>query len=223
MEKRQQNNRSKGRTLFHQVRKVTGTHPAAFVGILAAFAAALWMEKAADQEHKVQQEIASQVVRFHVKANSDTIRDQQIKLEVRDALLSQINHLLEESGCSSKTASEKLLEEELCQLQETANQAAAAAGSSDPIQVTLGKSYFPEKTYGDYTLPAGTYDALQVTIGEGKGHNWWCMLYPSLCFSDALHPVLEEEGEEQLKTVLSDDAYDYILKNAKITFGFYWF
>ncbi|MDD7739854.1 MAG: stage II sporulation protein R [Fusicatenibacter sp.] len=223
MEENERKKQTQRRDCFFRVGAMICAHPAALIGICAVAAVVFWMGKFAVREHKIQQEIASEVVRFRVKANSDTIRDQKIKLQVRDALLAQINDLLEVSGCESKEASEKLLEGQLSELQQTAVRTVTAAGSSDPVLVTFGKSYFPEKNYGDCTLPAGIYDALQVTIGEGLGHNWWCMLYPSLCFADAFHPVLEEEGEAQLKLVLSEESYDYILRNAEITFGFYWF
>ena len=105
-----------------------------------------------------------------------------------------------------------------------------AGGSTDDITVTYGKASFEEKETGNYILPAGTYDALQINIGRAKGHNWWCMLYPSICFSDALRPV-NEDGESAekveksripLQNLLSDAAYREILKSDRISFRFFW-
>lgn len=182
--------------------------------VMFCFMAALHKE-----EVKIQQEIASQVVRFHVKANSDTKEDQENKLAVRDALLDEMEHLLEgkeESGEVSETIREQLPGLEAC-----ARETLALRGCDQEVAVTLGESWFPQKTYGAYTFPSGTYEALKVTIGEGSGHNWWCMLYPSLCFPDALHPVPDEQGEAELKGILSDEAYDTILRHGKVRFSFF--
>lgn len=190
-------------------------------GLLAGLAAACLVAFGTSKEREIQREIASEVVRFHVKANSDTVYDQQVKRKVRDGLLETVSVLLKKSESRSKT--EEILKEHLPELTDRAEEILRDAGSTDCVQVELASSYFPEKTYGEYTLPAGNYQALQVKIGEARGHNWWCMLYPALCFTDSMHPVLEEEGKEQLKNVLSDEAYTAILKNEKITFRFYWF
>ena len=82
------------------------------------------------------------------------------------------------------------------------------------------EEWFPEKTYGTCTFPEGIYDALRVDIGQAKGHNWWCVLYPSLCFADALEPSMTEEGEEKLQQVLDEDAYDLLLHPQKLKIRF---
>ena len=90
----------------------------------------------------------------------------------------------------------------------------------EPVTVTLQKEWFPEKTYGTCTFPEGIYDALRVDIGQAKGHNWWCVLYPSLCFADALEPSMTEEGEGKLQQVLDEDAYDLLLHPQKLKIRF---
>ena len=97
------------------------------------------------------------------------------------------------------------------------------AGSSVPVNVELTREDFPVRTYSRYRFPAGEYETLQVTLGSGEGHNWWCLIFPSLCFQDSLHPVLSEDGERKLKYVLSDETYDRILQKEKVSIGFLWF
>ena len=161
------------------------------------------------RESRLQQEVAAKIVRFHVRANSDCASDQQIKLQVRDAVAEELQTILH--GAETKAETEEILR-------------------TDDITVTYGKASFEEKETGSYILPAGTYDALQINIGRAKGHNWWCMLYPSICFSDALRPV-NEDGESAekveksripLQNLLSDAAYREILKSDRISFRFFW-
>lgn len=124
----------------------------------------------------IQRGIADGVVRFHVLANSDTAADQNLKLDVRDAVLASFGEKLE--GCSSKGESMVLLaayKEEICQ---TAAAEIARQGYDYPVSVSLVREDFPEKTYGNLVFPAGVYDAVRIEIGEAKGHNWWCVLYP---------------------------------------------
>lgn len=177
------------------------------------------------RESHLQQEVAAGIVRFHIKANSDRIGDQQIKLQVRDAVSEELKTIL--TGAETKAETEEILRQNEPAIRAAAVQTLRANGSIDDVTVTYGKSYFEEKETGSYRLPAGSYDALQINIGRAKGHNWWCMLYPSLCFSDALRPVNadgeEAAGVEQsgipLQDLLSDAAYREILKSDRISFG----
>lgn len=175
------------------------------------------------EEEELQREIASKVVRFHVEANSDRKQDQEDKLAVRDALLGEMERLLDD--CSDrepgKEMTEQVLRASLPELEQCAENVLRERGCSLPVEVSFGDSWFPQKTYGSYTFPPGEYEALKVTIGEGEGHNWWCMLYPSLCFPDAMHAVPDAEGERELKSVLSDEAYDSILRRGELRFSFF--
>lgn len=182
--------------------------------------AALWSGHVEGRTAAIQQEIAGQVVRFHVLADSDRIEDQEIKFLVKERLLEKIEILLEEAD--SLEGTKEILKQNTKYLQKEAKSCLAEAGSTDDVTVSYETDYFPVKSYGDYTFPAGEYEALRVKIGRARGQNWWCMLYPSLCFEDALHPVLEEK-ENDLRHVLSDDAYDEIWKKEKIHFTFRWF
>jgi len=161
------------------------------------------------RESRLQQEVAAKIVRFHVRANSDCASDQQIKLQVRDAVAEELQTILH--GAETKAETEEILRENEPSIRAAALQTLRAGGSTDDITVTYGKASFEEKE-------------------TGKGHNWWCMLYPSICFSDALRPV-NEDGESAekveksripLQNLLSDAAYREILKSDRISFRFFW-
>lgn len=162
----------------------------------------------------LQQQIATQVLRFHIRANSDTVADQQKKLRIKQSLLEWLTPILSENTSKSETI--QCIRKNLPDIRKEATRMAAP----EPVTVTLQKEWFPEKTYGTCTFPEGIYDALRVDIGQAKGHNWWCVLYPSLCFADALEPSMAEEGEEKLQQVLDEDAYDLLLHPQKLKIRF---
>ena len=162
----------------------------------------------------LQQQIATQVLRFHIRANSDTVADQQKKLRIKQSLLEWLTPILSENTSKSETI--QCIRKNLPDIRKEATRMAAP----EPVTVTLQKEWFPEKTYGTCTFPEGIYDALRVDIGQAKGHNWWCVLYPSLCFADALEPSMTEEGEEKLQQVLDEDAYDLLLRPQKLKIRF---
>ncbi len=162
----------------------------------------------------LQQQIATQVLRFHIRANSDTVADQQKKLRIKQSLLEWLTPILSENTSKSETI--QCIRKNLPDIRKEATRMAAP----EPVTVTLQKEWFPEKTYGTCTFPEGIYDALRVDIGQAKGHNWWCVLYPSLCLADALEPSMTEEGEEKLQQVLDEDAYDLLLHPQKLKIRF---
>ena len=162
----------------------------------------------------LQQQIATQVLRFHIRANSDTVADQQKKLRIKQSLLEWLTPILSENTSKSETI--QCIRKNLPDIRKEATRMAAP----ESVTVTLQKEWFPEKTYGTCTFPGGIYDALRVDIGQAKGHNWWCVLYPSLCFADALEPSMTEEGEEKLQQVLDEDAYDLLLHPQKLKIRF---
>ncbi|MCI8622087.1 MAG: stage II sporulation protein R [Provencibacterium sp.] len=129
------------------------------------------------------------VLRLHILANSDQPFDQQIKLEVRDAILEEFGEEL--ASVSEKEGAEALSSELLPQMEETARRVVRANGYSYPVQARIVRMYFETRTYGRITMPAGMYDAVRITIGEAQGHNWWCVLYPPVCVYSASAPVQE--------------------------------
>lgn len=125
-----------------------------------------------------QQKLAEKMIRLHVVAASDQEIDQEIKLLVRDVVLQETSHLLE-----GETDPRAALAQGLSSIETVANQCLQSLGCRETAKVTLQKELFPTREYDSFTLPAGTYTALRVTIGTGQGHNWWCVVFPSLCLS----------------------------------------
>lgn len=153
----------------------------------------------------IQRGIADGVVRFHVLANSDTTADQNLKLDVRDAVLASFGEKLE--GCSSKGESMALLAASKEEIRQTAAAEIARQGYDYPVSVSLVREDFPEKTYGNLVFPAGVYDAVRIEIGKAKGHNWWCVLYPQMCYVDAAWGEPTAEGRERLQKNLTPEEY----------------
>lgn len=169
---------------------------------------------------KLQQGIADKVLRFHVLANSDSEKDQQLKLKVRDAIGAEMSELLKDT--KSRQESEKVIRAQLGAIEEIAETVLTEEGCDYEVETFLDEVDFPVKTYGSYTFPAGRYEALEVVIGEGKGHNWWCVMYPNMCFSGSLYEVVDEESEKQLRQVLTPEEYEKVLTtgNYKIQFKY---
>lgn len=125
--------------------------------------------------------LGNELIRLHVVAESDSERDQAVKLQVRDAILS---HLEEAKAHMPDVESAKVyLQNNLRQLEEISNKVLVAAGSTAKAAVTLAREAFPTREYDTFSLPAGVYESLRVTIGEGEGQNWWCVVFPRLCVS----------------------------------------
>ena len=154
---------------------------------------------------ELQEGIAQKVLRFHVLANSDSDEDQELKLAVRDAVGAQMAELLAEA--ESLEACEELVEEHLEEIEQTTEAVLAEEGCDYTVHASLGETDFPVKTYGSYTFPAGTYEALNVVIGEGAGHNWWCVMYPNMCFAGSVYEVVDEEAGEALRETLTEEEY----------------
>ncbi len=155
--------------------------------------------------------IADQVLRFHVVANSDSEADQALKLEVRDALIAY----MAENGEAFDSADEAaaFAASHCNELTEVAADVIRQAGQDYPVTTSVAWCSFPDKTYGDLTFPAGSYRALQVKIGEADGQNWWCVLYPLLCFTEEGTASVPEQSQEQLREALGEEDYE-VLENS---------
>ena len=158
----------------------------------------------------VSSDIENSVFRLHVIANSDTKEDQDLKYKVRDNLIKYMNSL-----CKDVTSKEeaikisKLHEEDFLNI---ANNTIKENGYSYPVTIEFGNFSFPTKNYGDISLPAGYYDALRVKIGEAKGQNWWCVMFPPLCFVNVSSGIVPEESKELIKQELNDEEYSIVTK-----------
>ena len=165
-----------------------------------------------------RERLNEELIRLHVVANSDTSEDQELKLLVRDAVITSLRQAL--ADVQDTQQAKEYLKENLPKLQELANKALDAAGSTQRAVVTLCREGFPTRQYDTFSLPAGVYEALRITIGEGEGKNWWCVVFPSLClprtsqgftdtaagagFPDALSGALSGEEPYQIRFYLLD-------------------
>ena len=163
-------------------------------------------------------DIANSVFRLHVIANSNSDDDQNLKYKVRDSLLNYMNNIC--SNCSSKEEAIKLVTEHQEEFKQVALDTIKNEGYSYDLKIEIGNFEFPTKQYGDISLPAGYYDALKVEIGKAEGRNWWCVMFPSLCFVDISSGIVPEESKEELQNNLSDEEYSLISNNSDNTVKF---
>ena len=166
----------------------------------------------------VSTDISNSVFRLHVLANSNSDEDQALKYKVRDNLLKYMNGLC--SNCTSKDEAIKIVTEHQDEFKQVALQTIKDNGYSYNINIEIGNFEFPTKQYGDISLPAGFYDALKVEIGNADGRNWWCVMFPSLCFIDVSSGIVPNESKEELQNVLSDEEYSIISDNSNYAIKF---
>lgn len=158
--------------------------------------------------YKTQKEIADNIIRFHVRANSDSDEDQELKLKVKDAVVSYLQEEL--SLADSLDEARNILYYDSADIKNIAEEVIKSEGMAYDVQVYFETAYFPMKTYGDMTFPPGEYEAFRIDIGEAQGHNWWCVLFPPLCLVSQSYSVVPDSSKEQLKDILSEEAYDTI-------------
>ncbi len=157
----------------------------------------------------VNSELSQDIVRLHVIANSDSEADQALKLKVRDAILENTKEC-----CTQKEDIANNIE----LYQKIARDTVCENGFSYDVRVEYGNFNFPTKNYGNVSLPAGSYDALRIKIGEAKGKNWWCVMFPPLCFVDGT--TNSAFAEKSLRETFGDDNYDLVTaaRNGKFPF-----
>ena len=153
-------------------------------------------------------DIANSVFRLHVIANSDSNQDQDLKYKVRDSLLNYMNSLC--VNCSSKEEAISIAKSNKNEFKKIALSTIYNEGYSYDVNIEIGNFEFPTKNYGDISLPAGLYDALKVEIGNAQGRNWWCVMFPSLCFVDISSGIVPDESKKDLQNSLSDEEYTLI-------------
>lgn len=145
------------------------------IAAIACVVALVWFGGVLADSARLREDI----LRLHVVAASDSEEDQTVKLQVRDAILGSLKDGLDK--LSSPEEAYQYILTMLPELEETANQVIEQAGFTDHATVSLGEEEFPIRDYDTFTLPSGVYQSLRVTIGEGEGHNWWCVVFPQLC------------------------------------------
>ena len=162
--------------------------------------------------------IAESVFRLHVIANSDETFDQNLKYKVRDSVLEYMNSIAQ--NCSSKQEIIELANNHKEDFKVIAEKVVSDNGYDYPINISIGKSDFPTKNYGDISLPAGNYDALKIEIGESKGQNWWCVMFPPLCFVDVTTGIVPDESKQIMQNNLEDEEYNIISNQSNPTIKF---
>lgn len=156
----------------------------------------------------IQQGIASEIIRFHVIANSDLDTDQAVKMKVKDAVITALRPRMSAEGDIREARTEILRNMDF--IQQVAQDTLRENGYDYSVNVSLAKEQFPIKVYGDITLPAGEYEALCIRLGKAEGHNWWCIVFPTLCYVDETYSYVPDDSKDQLKHVLTEEEYDEI-------------
>ena len=154
-------------------------------------------------------DVPEKIIRLHVVANSDSPVDQQLKLQVRDRIISSMSGRLE--GLKDISEVKSIVQGSLAEIEAAAREVIEENRKRYGVKAVFTEMDFPTRTYGNITLPAGTYQALNIVIGEGKGKNWWCVMFPPLCFIDVAHGIAAEETMKELKTSLTEEEYSLLV------------
>ncbi len=155
--------------------------------------------------------LAQSVIRLHVIANSDSAEDQALKLKVRDRIISEAKGIFDETD--SVSCAREQIEDSIEELRKTAMDEVRQNGYDYDVRVSLGMSNFPTKEYGNIILPAGSYEALKIEIGEAEGKNWWCVLFPPLCFVDETCVTPTSEAMDKIGEALGDEGREFVSKD----------
>ena len=165
----------------------------------------------------ISNNLSDNVFRLHVIANSDSVEDQNLKYIVRDKLISYMNNLC--SNCTNKEEAIKIVNNNISSFQEIAKNTMLENGYNYNVTVEVGNFKFTTKTYGDISFPAGYYDALKVKIGTAKGQNWWCVMFPPLCFIDVTSGVVPDSSKKQLQNNLSSEEYSLVSSSTNSSYN----
>ena len=155
----------------------------------------------------------NKLIRFHVIANSDSEEDQNLKLKVRDGIIDYLQPKLLESN--SIQESELIIKREYDEIEKISKNIIMENGYNYDIKVGIDYSQFPTKQYSNVVLPAGEYKALRVIIGDGNGKNWWCVMFPPLCFVDEEKAIIDKDTDNKLREVLTEEEYELISQKTR--------
>ena len=184
-------------------------HPLEIALLLALALTAIWGAWSLQRQDKLEQ----RMIRLHVIANSDEAPDQTLKLQVRDRVLSLAEEILTEAD-SREEAMERL-EAALPEVETAAAAEISRQGYAYGVTARLERAEFPHKDYEDFALPAGEYTALRVVIGEGRGQNWWCVVFPPLCTAaatDRAETAISAGWEQDDLDLVTEENQGYVLK-----------
>ena len=184
---------------------------ALLIALLVSFAWGTWADR-------TQQQLSDKVLRLHVLANSDSEADQALKRKVRDSVLETASAIL--ADCPDRETAEQRLSAALPEIEDAARARIAAEGGKQTVTAELRPTVFPPREYEDFTLPAGEYLALRVVLGEGEGHNWWCVVFPPLCAetTSSLSQTAMAAGltEEEVALITESDGYQLKFKAVEL-------
>lgn len=167
----------------------------------------------------LQREVAGQVIRLHVVANSDSKIDQRIKCKIRDKIVDVMENALQ--GTDSKEEAEQIIKGKIKKIEKLTNQVLEKETSGQKAKVKLTTEEFPVKEYGDTVFPAGKYETVQIQIGEAKGGNWWCVMYPGLCLVDESVAIMPSDSKQQLQKHLPEEDYEQMTQDTtKVKYTF---
>lgn len=166
---------------------------------------------------KVNQDLSDSMIRLHIVANSDSIDDQAVKYRIRDAVIGYMTDKV--NGLKDKGNAVSFIKNHMDEIEQVANEVIAREGMKEYARVSFGKYPFPSKEYGNMILPAGFYDALKIEIGEARGQNWWCVMFPPLCFTEDTKGTLDEEYISLLKEELSEEELKIIINDGDKEIG----
>lgn len=157
---------------------------------------------------KISRGLEENIIRLHVVANSDSQEDQALKTDVKNAVVEYMASKLK--GSSDINESKEIIDANIENIRELVCKTIKTYEKNYQVEIDTGKFPFPTKTYGDISLPAGNYQALRIKIGKGEGSNWWCVLFPPLCFVDVTHGAVPDSVKEELRNNLTEEEYGII-------------
>lgn len=160
--------------------------------------------------NSVQSDLSGNLIRLHIIANSDSQADQQIKLHVRNKIIEAVGQ--DFSHIRDKKAYRAELTKRTAEIKQIADLILAENGVPYKSEVSFEKQYIPRKSYDGLILPEGSYEGLMVRLGDAQGQNWWCVVYPPLCFTESTCGELSDEAKDYLKETLSPESYSLITK-----------
>lgn len=162
----------------------------------------------------ISNSLENNIFRLHIIANSDSIEDQSLKLKIRDNIISYLEKICD--NCKSKTDFKDVINNNLDNLKQIAENTVNECGFNYKIKLEIDNFYFPTKEYGNISLPAGYYDGLKIKVGNAIGQNWWCSLFPPLCFTDISSGIVEDEAKDNLEKNLSKEEFSIISSSNSI-------
>lgn len=156
------------------------------------------------------QSLEQDVLRLHILANSDSVSDQSLKLKVRDDVIEYMSPLYIDA--TDKSDAIEITQQHLSSIEEIAQSSVYEYGYNYSVDAKILNTYFDTRYYDDFTMPAGMYDALQISIGDASGKNWWCVMYPSLCVGASSKESMQDELSDSQYKLVTNDEFEYEFK-----------